>query len=80
MAQPVPAQHPAVVLRSHYRNVRTLLAIAIVAVVGLTVAVVILATDDGTTAARSATPVSSPAEPDDGPLFIHSPGQRYHGR
>ena len=80
MAQPVPAQHPAVVLRSHYRNIRALLAIALVAVVGLTVAVVILATDDGATAARSAAPVSSPAESDDGPLSIHSPGQRYHGR
>jgi hypothetical protein len=38
-------QHPAVVLRSSYTLVRALLAIAIIAVVGLTAAVVILAND-----------------------------------
>jgi hypothetical protein len=38
-------QHPAVVLRSSYTLVRALLAVAIVAVVGLTAAVVILAND-----------------------------------
>ena len=51
MPQTVPTQHPAVVLRSHYRHLRALLAIALVAVVGLTVAVVSLATDDGATTA-----------------------------
>jgi hypothetical protein len=39
-------QHPAVVLRSSYTLVRALLAVAIVAVVGLTAAVVILANDN----------------------------------
>jgi hypothetical protein len=77
MAQPVPAQHPAVVLRSHYQSVRILLAIAMIAVVGLTVAVVVLATDDGATATRPASPVSGPAETSDGPRYLHSPGQRY---
>jgi hypothetical protein len=38
-------QHPAVVLRSSYTLVRALLAVAIIAVVGLTAAVVILAND-----------------------------------
>src|SRR5918995_3861273 len=38
MAQAVPTQHPAVVLRSHYRQVRALLAIAMIALGGLTVA------------------------------------------
>ena len=47
MPETVPAQHPAVVLRSHYRHLRALLAIAMMAVVGLSVAVVILADDDG---------------------------------
>jgi hypothetical protein len=46
MGQAIPNQHPAVVLRSHYRQLRALLAIALVVVIGLTVAVVILATDD----------------------------------
>jgi hypothetical protein len=49
MGRAVPTQHPAVVLRSHYLQVRLLLAIAMIAVIGLTVAVVILATDDETT-------------------------------
>jgi hypothetical protein len=46
MGQAIPTQHPAVVLRSHHRQLRGLLAIAMFAVVGLTIAVVILATDD----------------------------------
>ena len=47
MGQAIPTQHPAVVLRSHYTHLRILLAIAMIAVVGLTVAVVILAGNDG---------------------------------
>ena len=46
MGQTIPTQHPAVVLRSHYNHLRALLAAALTAIVGLTVAVVILATDD----------------------------------
>ena len=46
MGQAIPRQHPAVVLRSHFNQLRALLAVALVALVGLTVAVVILATDD----------------------------------
>jgi len=38
MAKTVPAQHPAVELRSHHRHLRALLAIAMIAVVGLTIA------------------------------------------
>jgi hypothetical protein len=58
MGKAVPAQHPAVVLRSHYRQLRALLAVALIAVVGLTVAVVILATDsDQISGASTATPV-----------------------
>ena len=49
-------------LRSHYRQLRALLAIAMIAVVGLTVAVVILATnDDHATSAGAATQLSAPA-------------------
>jgi hypothetical protein len=44
MGKPVPRQHPAVVLRSHFVLVRGLMAAAMVAVVALAVAVVILAT------------------------------------
>jgi hypothetical protein len=53
MGQAIPTQHPAVVLRSHYTNLRILLAVAMIAVVSLTVAVVILATNDGATSATS---------------------------
>ena len=60
MGKAIPAQHPAVVLRSHYRQLRALLATAMIAVVGLTAAVVILATnDDRDTSASSATQVSA---------------------
>ena len=61
MGNVIPAQHPAVVLRSHYRQLRRLLAIAMIAVVGLTAAVVILATnEDRDTGASSATQVIAP--------------------
>lgn len=63
MSQVIPKQHPAVVLRSHYVQLRALLAIAMIAVVGLTVAVVILASEDGAgTSANSGQAVSAPGE------------------
>ena len=58
MGQPIPAQHPSVVLRSHFKLVKGLLAIAMVALVGLTAAVVILANDeDQISSATKAAPV-----------------------
>jgi hypothetical protein len=61
MGQPIPAQHPSVVLRSHFKLVRGLLAIAMVAVVALAAVVVILANDDNqvSTGATSAKPIES---------------------
>jgi ABC-type lipoprotein release transport system permease subunit len=53
MSNTVQAQHPAVVLRSSYQLVRTLLAIATIAILGLTVAVVVLAINNGTSASAS---------------------------
>jgi hypothetical protein len=57
MGQAVPTQNPAVVLRSHYRQLRALLAVAMIAIVGLAAAVVILANEsdevDGTNDAQS---------------------------
>ena len=44
MSNTVQAQHPAVVLRSNYQHLRALLMAAIIAIVGLTAAVVVLAT------------------------------------
>jgi hypothetical protein len=61
MSHQISQQHPAVVLRSHYVHMRALLAIAMIAVVGLTVTVVLLATRENSTAsASSATPATSP--------------------
>ncbi len=55
MGQPFPTQHPAVVLRSHFKLVSWLLAVAMAAVVALSVAVVIVANDgDEITAGGSA--------------------------
>jgi hypothetical protein len=56
MGQPIPTQHPAVVLRSHYTHVRILLAIAMIAVVSLAVAVVILAGNDGARPSATSAP------------------------
>jgi hypothetical protein len=50
----ISPQHPAVVLRSHYQHLRALLLVAMIAVVGLTVAVVILATTNSTSGNTSA--------------------------
>ena len=76
MSQTLPTHHPAVVLRSHYRNLRALLIVALIAVIGLSVAVVILATEDSTST-RTVTPVSAPAEQNVGPRYIHPHNQRY---
>jgi hypothetical protein len=72
MSQAISNQHPAVVLRSHYNHLRTLLAIAMIAVVGLTVAVVIVANDDG----GSSSPTSAASQSQSVPS---SPGTSYTG-
>jgi hypothetical protein len=92
MGRAVPQQHPAVVLRSHYRQVRALLAIAMIAVVGLTAAVVILAGDDDSApVVSSAAPATAPSPAgttryDGGPeegtrgaIQALRPGVRYDG-
>ena len=73
MGQPIPAQHPSVVLRSHFKLVRGLLAVAMVAVVALAAVVVILANDDNqvTTANKAAPAVQSQPQT--------QPGTRYDG-
>jgi hypothetical protein len=92
MGKAIPTQHPAVVLRSHFNLLRALLAIAMIAVVGLAAAVVIVANDDdGDTSAVSATEVSTPGPTgntryDGGPeegtrgaIPARQPGVRYDG-
>jgi hypothetical protein len=46
MDKAISTQHPAVVLRSHFKLVRALLVVALIACAGLTAAVVIVANDD----------------------------------
>ena len=53
MGKAFPEQHPAVVLRSHYVHLRALLVAALIAVVGLTATVVIVANDDEATLSTS---------------------------
>src|SRR5918992_2465370 len=73
MGKAIPTQHPAVVLRSNYRQLRALLAVAMIAVVGLTAAVVILANDDGQVTGTSS------AEPIDSINVAPLPSTRYDG-
>ena len=64
MAQPVPQQHPAVVLRTHYAHLRVLLVVALIALVAMAAAVVVLATSDsstGTGTTSSPAPITAPA-------------------
>src|SRR5918999_1613252 len=64
MGHAIPKQHPAVVLRSHYDLVRALLGVAMVALVGLVIALVVVANDDNesaSTGAVEAVPVTPPA-------------------
>jgi hypothetical protein len=63
MGQPIPAQHPSVVLRSHFKLVRTLLAIAMAAVIGLAAAVVILANDDDQISTATNAPAVQQSQP-----------------
>jgi hypothetical protein len=46
MGEAIAGQHPAVVLRSQFDHLRALLAVALIAVAGLTAAVAILAPSD----------------------------------
>jgi hypothetical protein len=65
MGKAVPtSHHPAVVLRSHYNAVRALLAVAMIAVVGLTVAVVIVAREDDQAGGAAALSAPSTATQD----------------
>jgi hypothetical protein len=60
MGHALPTQTPAVVLRSQFNRLRALLAIALIAIGGLTVAVVSLASDSDEVARTSAAkPVES---------------------
>ena len=81
MGQPIPAQHPSVVLRSHFKLVRTLLILAMAAVVALAAAVVILAKDDDTvdTASKATPAVQAQAPTQAGVRFDGGPEEGTRG-
>ena len=81
MGQPIPAQHPSVVLRSHFKLVKGLLAVAMVAVLALTAAVVILANDEDkvNTASKAAPQVSSRGTAAAGTRFDGGPEEGTRG-
>ena len=94
MGQVIPRQHPAVVLKSHYKAVRALLAVALIAVAALAATVVILANDNNDNANVASQPAAKqqvlPAGtrfdggPDEGTRGISSvaapaPGTRFDG-
>jgi hypothetical protein len=76
MSTTLQAQHPAVVLRSSYRLVRALLAIATIAIVGLTVAVVVLAINNGTSTPASAAAHATPKATISNPVVQPNPDEQ----
>jgi hypothetical protein len=74
MSHAVARQHPAVEIRSRFDHLRALLAIALVAVVGLTGAVVILASESDEV---SSTRAAELVEHTRGPLPARLPTARY---
>jgi hypothetical protein len=92
MGQVIPKQHPAVVLRSHFKAVRALLAVALVAICALAAALVIVANDDNDTAVNAESSSQQQALPagtrfDGGPdegtrgpqAYPVAPGTRFDG-
>ena len=74
MGQVIPRQHPAVVLKSHYKAVRALLAAALVAIVALSATVVILANDDDNAKVSAQPQAAQPQAAQQ-----HAPGVRFDG-
>jgi hypothetical protein len=92
MGQAIPKQHPAVVLRSHFKAIRALLAVALVAICALAATLVIVANDDNDTAVNAESSSQQQALPagtrfDGGPdegtrgpqAYPAAPGTRFDG-
>jgi hypothetical protein len=77
MGQVIQRQHPAVVLKSHYKAVRALLAAALIAIVSLAATVVILANDNDN-AKVSAAPKAA-VQQDPGTRFDGGPNEGTRG-
>jgi hypothetical protein len=82
MGQAIARHHHEVVLRSHFNLLRALLAVALIAVAGLTVAVVILADDrEQVSSTSTPKPVASTRYDEGirGSLPAQLPNTRYDG-
>lgn len=73
MSQAISRQHPAVVLRSHYAQLRNLLAVAMIAIVGLSGAVVILANEQDDVSSTTSAKATESANPVGSPRYLGSP-------
>jgi hypothetical protein len=78
MGQVIPKQHPAVVLRSHFKAVRALLVVALVAICALAATLVIVANDDND-AATTADSVSQQQALPNGTRFDGGPDEGTRG-
>jgi hypothetical protein len=79
MGQVIPRQHPAVVLKSHYKAVRALLAAALIAIAALSAAVVIVANDDDNTKASVQTQAAHEQSLPQGTRFDGGPDEGTRG-
>jgi hypothetical protein len=78
MGQVIPKQHPSVVLRSHFKAVRALLAVALVAICALAAALVIVANDENDSA-TTAEPVTQQQALPEGTRFDGGPDEGTRG-
>jgi hypothetical protein len=78
MGQAIPRQHPAVVLRSHYKAVLAMLCVSLVAIVALSTALVIVANDDNE-ATIAAQPSAQPQTLPPGTRFDGGPDEGTRG-
>jgi hypothetical protein len=78
MGQVIPKQHPSVVLRSHFKAIRALLVVALVAICALAAALVIVANDDNDVASTAA-PVTQQQALPNGTRFDGGPDEGTRG-
>ena len=76
MSNTISTQHPAVELRSSYQLVRSLLVIATIAIVGLTVAVAVLAINNGTKTHASPAALAKQSAINSNPVVQSNPDEQ----
>jgi hypothetical protein len=79
MGQAIPRQHPAVVLRSQYKAVLTMLCVALVAIAALATTLVIVANDDNDAAISAQPSAQQQQTPPPGTRFDGGPDEGTRG-